>query len=171
MPREAKPLGQSAKLPKFRGGTFEWGYTSMLADRARSGITMARTTGAFWVLCIVTGIYGYFPAHGTQLGKESIVVGGAAYLVVTVLLYVLLRPVNQPVALIAAAFSLVGIAVSSDSPFYFGVQCILVGYLIMRSTFLPTIIGVLMMLAGLGQLFILSSLLPDAWTNPFNPVG
>jgi hypothetical protein len=39
---------------------------------------------------------------------------------------------------------------------FFGLYCILIGYLIFRSTFLPRIIGVLMMLAGLSYLMFLS---------------
>ena len=39
---------------------------------------------------------------------------------------------------------------------FFGITCVLLGYLILRSTFLPRILGVLMALAGLGWLAFLS---------------
>jgi hypothetical protein len=39
---------------------------------------------------------------------------------------------------------------------FFGFQCLLIGYLICRSTFLPRIVGALMVLAGLGWLTFLS---------------
>ncbi len=39
---------------------------------------------------------------------------------------------------------------------FFGLYCLLIGYLIFRSTFLPRIIGVLMILAGLSYLMFLS---------------
>jgi len=39
---------------------------------------------------------------------------------------------------------------------FFGLYCLLIGYLIFRSTFLPRIIGLLMMLAGLSYIMFLS---------------
>jgi hypothetical protein len=47
------------------------------------------------------------------LGFAADLVGGAAYLVVTLLLYELLKPVNRTLSLLAAFFSLVGIAVGA----------------------------------------------------------
>ena len=49
----------------------------------------------------------------------------------------------------AAAYHSIGLV-------FFGLYCLLIGYLIFRSTFLPRIIGVLMMLAGLSYLTFLS---------------
>jgi Domain of unknown function (DUF4386) len=39
---------------------------------------------------------------------------------------------------------------------FFGPYCILIGYLILKSTFLPCLLGVLMVLAGLGWLIFLT---------------
>lgn len=136
-----------------------------------SPLLQSRVAGAFWILCVIAGIYGYFPGRGTHLGKDAILVAGAAYLVVTLLLYTLLRPVNPSVALVAAGFGFVGIATSGDSSAYFGVQCILVGYLVILSTFLPRTIGVLMILAGLGQLLFFSTLLPEWFTHKYASIG
>jgi hypothetical protein len=44
---------------------------------------------------------------------------------------------------------------------FFGFYCVLLGYLIFKSTFLPRIIGVLMALAGLGYLTLLAKPLAD----------
>ena len=41
---------------------------------------------------------------------------------------------------------------------FFGPYCLLLGYLVFRSTFLPRILGVLMALAGVGWLIFLSPL-------------
>jgi hypothetical protein len=50
---------------------------------------------------------------------------------------------------------------------FFGLHCLGVGYLIFRSTFMPRIIGVLMMLAGVGWLTFLSPPLANSLA-PFN---
>ena len=136
-----------------------------------SPLLQARIAGLFWVICIAGGIYGYFPARGTHLGKDSILIAGAAYLVVTVLLYTLLRAVNQIVAMLAAAFGIIGIATSGEGSFYFGIQCILVGSLVMMSTFLPRVLGILMVLAGLGQALFVSTLLPAHIAVKLAPIG
>ncbi len=46
-----------------------------------------------------------------RLGFAADMIGSAAYLVVTLVLYVLLRPVDKGISLLAAFFSLVGIAI------------------------------------------------------------
>jgi hypothetical protein len=71
--------------------------------------------------------------------------------------------------LLAALFSLLGCANDTlrlfdlapykiNSLVFFGPYCLLLGYLIFRSTFLPRILGVLMALAGLGWLIFRSPL-------------
>jgi hypothetical protein len=50
---------------------------------------------------------------------------------------------------------------------FFGLYCMLIGWLIFRSTFLPRIIGVFMALAGLGYLTFLSPPLA-AYLSPYN---
>jgi hypothetical protein len=173
---------------------------------------LARITGVVYLVVILVGMFA-------ELTREKLIVsgdaaatvhnilasetlyrgtlaadllGGACYVVVTLLLYVLLKPVNKSVSLLAAFFSLVGIAVGSASVlallgtlsilggahylaafeasqlqalaylgvrvhgqgyiislFFFGFYCLLLGYLIFRSTFLPRTVGILLVLAGL----------------------
>ena len=52
---------------------------------------------------------------------------------------------------------------------FFGVYCLLIGYLIFRSAFLSRILGVLMALAGLGWLTFLSPPLANR-LSPYNLV-
>jgi len=79
------------------------------------------------------------------------------------------KPVNRSLSLLAALFSLLGCANDLLSLFnvapykinslvFFGPYCLLIGYLIFKSTFLPRILGVLMAFAGLGWLIFLSPL-------------
>ena len=91
----------------------------------------------------------------------------ASYIAVTGLLYLLFRPVSPAMSLIAALFSLAGCAagilnarhlspIPVHSLVFFGCYCLLIGYLILRSRFLPLILGILMAAAGLGWLTFLS---------------
>src|SRR5207248_7349683 len=75
-------------------------------------------------------------------------------------------PVNPGLSLLAAFFGLVGISHTGNSLFFFGLYCILLGYLIFNSTFLPRTIGLLMTLAGLGLLLndVTKLLSPALWT-------
>ena len=90
--------------------------------------------------------------------------GGACYLVVTVVLYLLFKPVQARLSLLAAAISITGIIVGrlEWSLVLFGFYCLLIGYLSLRSTFVPRVVGVLMMCAGLGWLTFLSPRLATA---------
>jgi hypothetical protein len=77
------------------------------------------------------------------------------------------RPVNRNLSLLAALFSLAGCAndvlrlfnlvpYNINSLVFFGPYCLLIGYLIFRAMFLPRILGLLMVLAGVGWLFLLA---------------
>jgi Domain of unknown function (DUF4386) len=94
-------------------------------------------------------------------------IADAAYLAVTVLFYQMFKPVNRNLSLLAAFFSLLGILSGALTAFhvsplninplgFFGFYCLLIGYLIMRSTFLPRILGVLMAFGGLSWLTFFS---------------
>ena len=127
------------------------------------------------------------------LGFASSLLGVAFHIAWGLLIYVLLKPVNRSLSLLAAFFVLVCCAMqaltsllylapllilqggSSVSAFtaeqlqalavmflklnqyafnadivFFGFWCILTGYLIFRSTFLPRVLGVFVMISGLG---------------------
>jgi hypothetical protein len=93
-------------------------------------------------------------------------IANAVYVGVTLLLYQIFKPVSRSVALLALAISIVGCIVQSLSLFdlvpphsalpIFGLFNLSIGYLILRSTFLPRALGVLMALSGVAWLTVLS---------------
>jgi len=95
------------------------------------------------------------------LGLATLLITVACGIAVTALFYELFKPVNRSLSLLAAFFNLVALAfeyfqdVNIGSVFH-GLYCLMVGYLIFRSTFLPRILGALMAFAGLDGLTSLS---------------
>jgi Domain of unknown function (DUF4386) len=142
----------------------------------------ARIAGAFYLLTILTGAFAAFVSGKLIVYSEAAnVVASACYAAVTFLFYGLFKPVDASVSLIASVFSLVGCAlsvlavlhliplpISSVNPLvFFGVYCLLIGYLIFQSTFLPRILGALMAFGGLGWLTFASPELAD-YLSPYN---
>jgi hypothetical protein len=136
----------------------------------------ARVAGVFYLLTFLTGGAALF-VRG-RLGLAAGLIAGACYIAVTLLFYYMFKRVNRSLSLLAAIFSLVGCAIGPLSLFvhaashisplvFFGFYCLLIGYLIFRSTFLPRILGVLMAFAGLGWLTFLSPLLAN-YLSPYN---
>jgi len=89
----------------------------------------------------------------------------AGMVAVTLLLYDIFKPVNRRLSLLAASLALVGLIFEAlrwqpqgvnIAIVFHGFYCLLIGYLIFRSTFLPRILGALMAFAGLGWLTYLS---------------
>jgi hypothetical protein len=122
---------------------------------------IARIAAAFYVMVFVTGIYALLTRN-----MAAGLIAGLFYVAVTVLFYYIFKPVNRNLSLLAAILSLLGIVVGPLSMFvrplsnisplvFFGFYCLLIGYLILKSTFLPRILGVLMLFAGLGWLTFL----------------
>jgi len=131
----------------------------------------ARITGVVYLLYFLTAVFDEaFVGRGRLIVFDAFdLIGHAFYIAVTLLFYYMFRPVDKVVSLLAAIFSLVGCANDVLSLFnlapyrisslaFFGPYCLLIGYLIFRSTFLPRFLGVLMASAGLGWLIILSPL-------------
>ena len=130
----------------------------------------ARIAGVFYLLCFATGIPGLF-LRG-RLGLVAGLIAGACYVAVTLLFYYIFKPVSWRLSLLAAIISLVGCAIGPlsalhlvpsyiNSLVFFGFYCLLIGYLIFRSAFLPRILGVLMAMAGVGWLTFLSPTLAN----------
>lgn len=125
----------------------------------------ARIAGVFYLLTFLTGGFALF--NRNRLGLAAGLIAGACYIAVTLLFYYMFRPVNRNLSLLAAFLSLVGCTIGPLSRFvhaascinplvFFGFYCLLIGYLIFRSTFLPRTLGALMAFGGLGWLTFLS---------------
>lgn len=131
----------------------------------------ARITGLIYLLYFLTAISTEVFVGRSRLVLFDVVslIASAFYIAVTLLFYFLFKPVNRHLSLLAALFSLLGCAndvlgllnlapYKINSLLFFGPYCLLLGYLIFRSTFLPRILGVLMALAGVGWLIFLTPL-------------
>jgi len=138
----------------------------------------ARLAGILWLVVIAGGVVSVVTQTGQpRLAFAANLFSGLCYLGVTVLLYQLFKAVDTSISLFAAFFGLAGVAsgaalslVRSDPPaqgFYiamvfFGAQIISIGYLITRSTLIPRILGVLLLLGG-------SSYIINSFTNFLSP--
>jgi hypothetical protein len=142
-----------------------------MRERPAGASPRARITGVVYLLYFLTAVSDeVLVGRGRPVLYDAVnLIAHGLYVAVTLLFYYLFRPVNKWLSLLAACFSLLGCADEMLSIFkvaphrisplvFFGPYCLLLGYLIFRSTFLPRILGVLMALAGLGWMVFLSPL-------------
>jgi Domain of unknown function (DUF4386) len=147
------------------------GYEMMERIAEASPRPRARITGVVYLLYFLTAISGEVFVGQSRLVLYDAVnlISHAFYIALTLLFFYLFKPVSGSLSLLAALFGLLGCAndvlnlfhlapYKINSLVFFGPYCLLIGYLIFRSTFLPRILGVLMMFAGLGWLLFLSPL-------------
>ena len=136
------------------------------SSRPRAGIT-----GVVYLLYFLTAVSAeVFVGRGRLVLYDAVdLIAYALYIAVTLLFYYMFKPVNSNLSLLAALFSLAGcvgevLRLFNLAPYkinalvFFGPYCLLLGFLIFRSTFLPRILGVLMVCAGLGWLIYMSPL-------------
>ncbi|HKH97525.1 MAG TPA: DUF4386 domain-containing protein [Candidatus Sulfotelmatobacter sp.] len=135
----------------------------------------ARIAGVLYLTSFVVGIFGEFVVRG-RLGFAVGLIAVSCSIAVTLLLYHIYKAVNRSLSLLAVSFNLVGLTFEAlrwnprgvDIALVFhGFYCLLIGYLIFRSTFLPRILGALMAIAGLGWLTFLSNPLVNH-LSPYN---
>ena len=152
--------------------------------RELSSQPRARITGVVYLLYFLTAILAQFMAGRNLVayGNATNLIATGCYLTLTLLFYGLFKPVSKSLSLLAALFSLAGCVVMTLGLFprvslpispllFFGPYCLLIGYLIFRSTYLPRILGVLMALAGLGWLAFLSPNLAHSLTVCIEGLG
>jgi hypothetical protein len=128
------------------------------------------------LLSLLAAVFGEFIVQGGRLEIAGDLIAVLGMVVVTLLLYDIFKVVNRGLSLLAASFNLVGLACGAlrwnprgvDIPVVMnGFYCLLIGYLIFSSTFLPRTLGVLMAFAGVGWLTYLSP--PFAkYLSPYN---
>jgi len=135
----------------------------------------ARIAGVFYSLTIIFGALALAVAGGKIVVN---LIATACYVAVTLLFYQLFKPVNTGVSLLAMLAGLAGCAMGALSTLgrapidlnplvFFGCYCLLIGFLILRSTFLPRVLGVLMAFGGLGWLTFVSPSLAGS-LSPYN---
>ena len=126
---------------------------------------LARVTGGVYLLYFLTAIGGKLLATQGQptWGGLVNIVSIALYVAVDCLFYVLFRPVNLGLSLTSLCLGLAGCAVMAlkelrpetrliNSLLFFGLFDVVIGVLIWKSAFLPPLLGIVMVLAGIGWL-------------------
>jgi hypothetical protein len=135
----------------------------------------ARMAGGLYVISVLTAVF-FELFLGGRLGYAANFIQMAGMVAVTLLFYDIFKPVNRSISLLAASFNLVGIAFealrlnpqgANLAMVFHGIYCLLIGYLIFRSTFLPRILGALMAFGGLGWLTYVSPPLAN-YLSPYN---
>ena len=137
----------------------------------------ARMAGVLFLFLVLTSTFTEFFARG-RLSLPAHVAAGvievSCMIAVTLLFYNIFKPVDRRLSLLAASFNFVAVtilllqflphSVNIGLGFH-GFYWILIGYLILRSTFLPRILSALTAIAGLCWLTFLSTTL----TNYLSP--
>ena len=138
----------------------------------------ARIAGAIYVVTFLAGGPA-LSAHGAWLIIAN-AIATASYVAVTLLFYKIFKPVSPRLSWLAAAFSFLGLTAGTlgllklpTVPFntlvFFGVYCLLIGWLTYKSTFLPKFIGVLLAIGGIGWLTFASPALVRL-LQPYNMI-
>jgi len=135
----------------------------------------ARMAGVLYFFSLLTaGLTETFVRGRLNYAGGYIAIAGMV--AVTLIFYDIFKPVNRGLSLLAASFAFVGLTFEvlrlqpqglNIALVFHGFYCILIGYLISRSSFLPRILGALMAFAGLGWVTYLSNPLVN-YLSPYN---
>lgn len=144
----------------------------------------ARLTGVVYLLYFLTVIAAQTltSRNFLALGNAVNLIAYALYVLLALLFYSMFKPVSKGLSSLAAIVSLAGsvmgaldifhCAPANLSPlWFFGFYCLLIGYLVVRSNFLPKFLGWLMLLAGLGWLGFLYPPIEDRFSVYIEVLG
>ena len=115
----------------------------------------ARIAGVLSLLSLLAAVFGEFIVRRLEFAGDLVAV--SCVVAVALLLYGIFKPVNKGLSLLAAFSSFVGLGFEAIrwqplgmniAIVFSGCYCLLLGYLIFRSTFLPRILGVLLAISG-----------------------
>jgi Domain of unknown function (DUF4386) len=135
----------------------------------------ARIAGVLYLVSVLTAVFG----EAFLRGRPSVAAGFIAVsgmVAATLLFYDIFKPVSRGLSLLAASFNLVCLTLEAlrwdpqgvnIAMVFHGLYCLLIGYLIFKSTFLPRILGTLIAVGGLGWLTLLSPPLAQS-LSPYN---
>jgi len=173
----------------------------------KSSQAKARFAGLFYAITIAAGLFAEIGVRAAFRGDDALSIGAngtfyrvgeladiimlCSYLAVTTLLYELFEPTSRQLSLLAAAFSMIGIAMLASngllhmaplaliertrqctggcdvtvatlldlhgkvygiSLIFFGIYCLLIGWLAIRSRSIPIAVGIAMMIGGASNL-------------------
>ena len=118
-----------------------------------------RLAGILYLINFITGSIALMLADRDFV----LLIATLAYVGVIVLFFSIFEPVDARISFAAALVGLLGCAAGVVSMYQlapmpvnnlaiFGVYCLLIGYLIIRSTFLPRLLGVCLMIGGVSWL-------------------
>jgi hypothetical protein len=120
----------------------------------------ARIAAVFYLLSVLTAVFAEAFVRGRVLFALGLI-PILCFTTVTLLLYGIFRPVNRRISLLAASSNLVCLAFEAlelhlpgvnIALVFHGFYCLLIGYLVFKSIFLPKVLGALMAFSGLGWL-------------------
>ena len=123
-------------------------------------MNVGRAAGVFYLGTFLSGVIALAAGTGMVAANG---IAALCYIGVTVLFYVLFKPVNHAVSLAAALFSAAGCVFSlvrglqiARPPIselaFFGCYCMLIGYLIYESGFMPRWLGLCLAIGGVSWL-------------------
>jgi hypothetical protein len=155
--------------------TLTMGRIEAASPRFKAPGFRAKMASVLYLLGVLTAAFTEIIVRG-GLNVAGSLVAVVSMILVTLLFYDTFSRVNRSLSLLAVSFNLVGLTFEvlrlqpqgvNIAIVFDGFYCVLIGYIALRSTFVPRMLGVVMALGGLGWLTFLSSPLAN-YLSPYN---